>query len=1028
MSNTSYSAPLTRFALRRPVTVWMLFCAMLVLGLFSARLLPLEKFPGIDIPQLVVQVPYPNASPAEVERLIVRPLEEALATISGIKEMRSFSGENEGTVVMFFDWSEEIGSRSIEVREQVESVRHTLPQDLERVYVWHFNTDDMPVLQLRISSERDLSLSWDLLNRQLKQPLERAEGVSKVDLYGVQQREITIRLNPEAILAAGLSDQQVLQLIRRANFTLSAGYIETDSARVRVVPSDEFKNLADIRQLAVTKSLTLADLADISYELPRRQEGRHFNQQYAIGLSIFKDSHANLVEVAQNATRVVEQAALNPEFAGIQLMMMDNLAESVTESLSDLLLAGLVGALLSVIILYLFLRNWRLTLIIVLSVPAAICLTLGIMYLLGYSLNILSMMGLMLAVGMLIDNAVVISESVHQEQELAIAQQKPLGKHLIELGSGRVSLAIIAGTLTTAIVFLPNIFGATEEITVFLKHVAVAICISLFISLLVAQTLIPLLLSRLPVNPAKLQKKESRLKKGYLRSLKWSHRHPRTTSFIILLLLASTVIPLSQVSSDESNMAYNDRLYMTYQVHGQYALEEIAAEVSRLEAYLYANKEAFELDHVYSYYNTGHANSVLLLKAERKLSVNEIQQRVRENMPRLARSEVRFGFRGGDNQGVQVTLNGRSTERLQQLAQDIIPLLANIQGLTDVQTDIDNNSEELQIHINRTQAERYGLTSSQVADQVSTALRGSNLRSFRHNPEGDIRIRASYPQAYEFDANLLKHLVVARDHYSFIRLDQIAHFEQQPRLSQIRRYNRQTALRINANLDELPLSEARAAIETVLNAVEFPPGYSWSLDGGFRQQQEQNQVMLVNMLLAICLVYMVMAALFESLILPTAVIGSLFLAITGVFWGLLITGGNLEMMALIGILILMGIVVNNGIVLIDQVNQLRNEGMALEEAILEGTSRRIRPILMTVATTVIGLLPLALGNTQIGGDGPPYGPMAVTIISGLLFSTLTSLYFVPHAYSRLLYWRSHWASVFQSSAHQEQPLVIAKPK
>lgn len=1010
-----YSAPFARFALRRPVTIWMMFCAMLVLGLASSRLLPLEKFPGIDIPQLVVSAPYPNATPAEVERLIVRPLEEALATVSGIKEIRSSSRSNEGVVVLMFDWEEDIGSRSIEIREQVESIRHTLPSDLERIYVMHFNTDDMPVLQIRISSERDLKMSWDLLNKQLKQPLERAEGVSKVDLYGVDAREIMIRLNPEAIIASGLNDSDVLNTLRMANFTLSAGYMETERARVRLVASDEFRNLADIETLPITPYLTIADVAEVSYELPRRRDGRHFNQRYAIGLSIFKDSSANLVDVARNVVSIIEEAAQTPEFNDIELMMMDNLAESVTDSLSDLLLAGLIGAFLSITVLYLFLREWRLTLVIVLSVPAAICLTLGAMYLLGYSLNILSMMGLMLAVGMLIDNAVVVSESVRQEQELALAENQPVNEATVELGAARVSLAIIAGTLTTAIVFLPNIFGKKEMMTVFLEHVAIAICISLLASLLIAQTLIPLLLSKLKVTTKVKVNKSSRVKNAYLHSLRWSHHHPRITTFFVLLLLASTALPVSQLGSNGSDTAFNDRLYMNYNLKGQYALEEVEAEVTRLENYLYAHKDEFELDNVYSYYSTNSATSTLLLKSKRHVPIPEIQERIRRNMPALARSNIQFGFQGGDNEGVQITLSGRSTDRLQELASDIIPLLSRIEGLTDVQTDTGEAGDEMQMHISRTQAERYGLTTQALANQVSTALRGSNLRSFRHNPEGDVRIRAAYPEQYELDFNLLQNVVVAREESALIRLDQLTEFERQPNLSQIRRFNRQTAIRINANLHDIDLSDARIALENTLNKIELPPGYNWSLDGGFRQQQEQNKAMAINMLLALCLVYMVMAALFESLLLPTAVIGSLILAITGGFWGLWLTGNSIELMAMIGMLILMGVVVNNGIVLVDQVNQLRDEGFSIEEAIIEGTSRRLRPILMTVATTMLGLLPLALGSTQVGGDGPSYSPMAITIISGLLFSTITSLYFVPHAYSRLLHWHSHWVSVARRS-------------
>lgn len=1014
------AAPLASFSLKRPVTVCMFFLSFLILGLVSSRMLPLEMFPGIDIPQIVVNVPYRGSTPAEVERLITRPLEEALATLPGIQEMRSNSSENGADVVLNFNWNDSVSARGIEARERVESMRHLLPDDGERVFIYQFNTDDMAVMQLRISSEQDLSLAWELLNRQLKQPLERVAGISRVALFGVQQREIIIRLHPQTLSATNLSVSEITQILNQANFSMSAGYLDTAYERILVKPVGEYRSLDDIRTLPITPMLTIGDIATVEYELPLATDGRHFNQRFAIGVDIYKESSANLVDVARAASQVISDVAKTPEFSDIQLMTMDNTAESVTTSLRDLLFAGLMGATLSIIVLYLFLRDWRTTLIIVLSVPIAICLTLGVMYLLGYSLNILSMMGLMLAIGMLIDNAVVVTESIQQEQQ---ATGKIKDKDTVIAGASRVSLAIIAGTLTTAIVFLPNIFGEADQITIFLEHVAIAICISLLASLLIAQTLIPLLLSKINTKVSLEPQQPGRLKQSYLSSLQWSHRHPRLTTLIILIIMASTALPFSQVGGDQTDMAANDRIFMNYHITGQYKLSEVERDVKMMERYLYANKDLFAIDDVYSYYTPGFAVSTLLLNPNRELSVTEIQRRIRENMPPLPRSKPVFGFRGGDNRGVQVTLQGRSTQELEQLAEEIIPMLGRIEGLTDVQTATGNAKNELQIRIDREQAERFGLNSSMVAEQVGVALRGRNLRSFRHNPEGDMRIRVTFPEYFSLSLPELQQMVVARVGNTLVHLNQIATIEEVEQLGTIRRFDRQTAVRITANLEDLTMPQARTAITATMNQIQLPDGYRWTLDGGFRTQQQQNTIMMVNMLLAAAMVYMVMAALFESLLLPSAVIGSLILALTGVFWALWLTGTPMDLMALIGMLILMGIVVNNGIVLVDTINQLVDEGVALEKAILEAAARRVRPILMTVATTILGMLPLALGDTQIGGDGPPYTPMAITIIGGLAFSTLTSLYFVPHAYSRLLYWREHWAHVWHRSG---EPLRARK--
>lgn len=1000
-TNSTHSALLTRWALRRPVTVCMVFLSMLVLGLVATRLLPLEKFPGVDIPQVMVQVPYPDASPAEVERLITRPIEEALATISGVVEMRSFSRENGSDVVLDFRWDENIKARNIEVREKIDSVRHLLPPDVERVFVFQFSTDDLPVFQLRISSEQDLKDAWDLLERTLKRPMERVEGVSRVELYGVDKRDIVIRLQPDALTARNLSLNDVRTELRRANFSLTAGYLDDGHQRIVLNPVGEFRSLDDIRRLVLAPGLELGDVAEVTRELPKRRDGRHFNQSYAIGMNVYKESTANLVDVSERALAVVEAARANPQFADIQLMLMDDTAASVKSSLRDLLWAGLFGALLSVLVLYAYLRHVVTTLIVVVSVPVAICLTLAAMYLLGYSLNILSMMGLMLAIGMLVDNAVVVTESIQQEGSAT-------------RGVSKVSLAVIAGTLTTAIVFLPTIFGAKVEITVLLEHVAIAICISLLASLLVSQTLIPLLVSKLPARLLNEQQRPSRLKQSYLSLLRWGQHHPRLTTLFFILLLLLSGVPLTQTSSDQADVAYNDRIILNYHLDGQYRLGDVRAEVAKMEAYLYQHSDQFEIEHVYSYFATNHAFSMLLLKPDRSLSVASIQSRIRQNWPALVRSEPQFGWQSG-NQGLRVTLTGPSTAVLQRLADDIIPSLAELEGLHDVRSEAQGTQHKLQIRPRPEQLQRLGLSTPQIANALSTALRGDPLRSFRHDSSGELRIRLSYTEELAESLTAVRQLVVHQHLGQAITLEQVAQIELLPRLTDIRRINRETSLQIGANLDGITMQQARQDISAVLSQIQLPDGYQWSLDGAFRHFEETSSVMQVNMLLALCLIYFVMAALFESLLLPNAVIGSLLLALLGAFWGLWLTQTPIDMMVMIGMLILMGVVVNNGIVLVDRVNQLHGS-LPLHEAVIEAASQRVRPIMMTVSTTVLGLLPLALGETQIGGDGPPYAPMAVTIISGLIFSTITSLFAVPHCYVRLVAWREHWWRVWQRSA------------
>ena len=989
---------LTRVALRRPVTICMLFISMLLFGGLASRLLPLEMFPGIDIPELYVNVPYPNATPAEVERLITRPLEEALATVSGIKELRSFANENSGDISLQFRWSENISSKSLEVRERLDTVRHLLPADVERVLVFQFNTSDMPIFQLRISSERDLAMAYDLLEQQIKRPLERVPGVSKVELYGVEKRQVIIRLDPDRMRALQVDPAALLNQLRGSNFALSAGELRNGEQSVLVKPLGEYKELSEIAALPIRPGLQLREVASVELELPKREDGRHLNQTYAVGMNVYKESGANLVEVAKAAMQVVAAADANPAFNGISLYVMDDLADNVTKSLRDLLQAGAIGALLSFIVLYLFLRHLTTTLIVVLSVPAAIVIALGAMYFMGYSLNILSMMGLMLAIGMLVDNAVVVTESIFRER----AQGGDL-RAATERGVKRVGLAVLAGTATTAIVFLPNIIGEKMQLTIFLEHVAIAICLCLAISLLLSLTLIPLLTTKLKVQPVS-DPQGSALDRGYRRLLTKVMHWPKTSTLLAVLVLLSAALPFSQIGSSNEDEEDRGRLFLNYNIQGNYNLEEVRAEVSAMEAFLYSRKDEFYIESVYSYYRSGHAISIILLQEQVPVELNSLKEQIRKEWPPLVRARPSFSF-GNDNSGLRLHLLGNSTERLLELAAELEPALQSLPAVAEVRSDLARGQQEVQILFNRPELERLGLSANQVAQSVALSLRGVNLRTYRSAEQGELQIRLIYDERISRSLSELANLPVAVVAGVSIPLSQLAELKVVPRLQSIRRFNRETGVALQLSLQkDISMDQARKEIGQLMQQVQLPDGYRWSYQGGFTRQNEEQQVMLVNMLLALAMIYIVMAALFESLLMPNAVIGSLLFSFVGVFWTFFITGTGLGVMGMIGMLVLMGIVVNNGIVLVDRINQDRAlmPDLPLKNLIIEACTARLKPILMTVATTVLGLVPLALGGTAIGGNGPSYAPMAIAIIGGLLFSTLTSLLLVPLNYYGLV--------------------------
>lgn len=988
---------LTEIALKRPVTSLMLFVTLLLIGLIAGRKVPLEFFPDITFPGILVQIPYNGSTPEEVEQLITRPVEEVLATVSGINRMNSTSGENNASIFMMMEMGTDVTLKSIEVREKIDGIRHLLPADVERVIVRKFSASDDAILTLRLSSEEDLSRSYEMLERNLKNPLERIEGVSRVNLYGVNKRQIRIELDAGRIAAYKVDLTHLSETLRRSNFSLTAGKLEDEGKRYTVRPVGEITSIEELQNIIIgPNNLRVKDIADVRYDIPELQLVRRLDQKPAIGLDIYKESGGNTVAIAEQVLKDLEGIRENPEMKGIQIYEMNNQAYGIKSSLNELLKAGMVGAGLSFLVLLFFLRSLTTTLIVALAVPFSLTVTIGALYFLGLSLNILSMMGLMLAVGMLVDNAVVVTENIHRHQQSGGTLTEGTLSAVKEVG-----MAVIAGTLTTIIVFLPNIISQSDMTAVYLKHVAVTIVIALISSLLISLTIIPLLTSRLRQKPPSNKKNIiDRMAERYSRILRWLMTHRWTSAGLVLLVIGSVVIPAQAVKMDMFPNTESRELRLFYNLNANYAMDKLGESVAQIEAYLYENKDSLDIKQVYTFYEPGFALSTIMLVDEKDatLSLDEIRKRIREGMPKLSTGNPQFEFTSRTGmESLRVYLLGDSSEELVRLANETARRFQSLPGLTDVRTEAEAGKEEVQILIDRERSNTIGLNSMEVATIVSGAMRGQNLRRIRSR-EGETDVILAFQDVDRQSLSDLQKITVATVNGEAISLGSIADFNIKKGPQQVSRTDRSTSLFVTANLDGITMEEARRRIEQVMNQINYPPGYAWSYGRSFSQGTETMNAMLINMLLALALIYLVMASLFESTIFPSSIITSILFAVIGVFWFFMITGTTFDFMAMIGILILMGIVVNNGIVLIDHINHLRNSGLDRIEAIVQGGRDRMRPILMTAGTTVLGLIPLCIGTTQIGGDGPPYFPMARAIVGGLIFATLISMIILPTLY------------------------------
>ena len=585
--------------------------------------------------------------------------------------------------------------------------------------------------------------------------------------------------------------------------------------------------------------------------------------------------------------------------------------------------------------------------------------------------------------------------------------------------------------MTTIIVFAPIVFGAQTDITIFLTHVAVTIIVALLASLLIAQTLVPMLAARVPVPP---QPKEGalieRLTRRYVGALEWIIGHRWWTALGIFLICVIGILPnvLQLVKFDMFPQDVGRRLFMPYHVEGEYPIERVEAAVDRIEEYLYSRQEEFNIRSVYSYFEQGRAESTILLTDDddATLSTREVIERIEADLPEIAIGKPSFQFEqqgGGD--GFSIQLSGDSTETLNELSIDIARALESVEGLKDVTSDAEEGEREIRVTVDRIRAANAGLTSAEIGQTIAVAMRGENLREFRDD-SGEIEVRVAFREDDQQSMEQLADLPLYTPDGRRITLGSVATMRIGKAPDTIRRTDRQTAVIISANLEEdTSADDVRPRVKSLMEQIDLPPGYGWKEGRGFERQDETAGMMATNILLGIACIFLVMAALFESLLLPFSIIlGSIVFSIFGVFLFFAVTGTTFSFMAMIGIMILIGVVVNNGIVLVDHINNLRMDGVPREKAIVIAGRDRLRPILMTVATTIVGLAPLAMGTTQVGGDGPPYYPMARAIIGGLAFSTVVSLLVVPALYiyfDSLAAWGRKVMRTARTASNKSQP-------
>ncbi|BFH13709.1 efflux RND transporter permease subunit [Paenibacillus melissococcoides] len=999
-------------SVKRPIGVMMVVLAIIALGLVSLRNLAIDLFPKIDLPIAVVATSYQGAAPEEIEKLISRPIEASLSTIQGIDTVSSQSQANSSLVMLQFKTGTNMDNALIDVREKVDQIKGMLPEDATDPSVLRFDPNQMPIITLGLTGASPEKLQ-EIADTNIIPFLERENGVASVSVAGGKTREILVELNRANLARYGIGTSQVVQAINAENKSAVAGSVPKGVQDVQIRVKGEYTSVEDIGRTLIHLpgggQIQVSDIADINDTFKKQSSLTLVDGAQALVLSVQRQSDANTVAVADNVDKAVSRLQQDlPQ--GIELKKVSDTSIFIRQSIDSVVSNMLSGGLLAVFILILFLRSIRSTFVIALSMPIAIISTFTLMYFTGQTLNIISMGGLALGIGMMVDNSIVILENIFTYRQKGMSMKEAAIKGAAELAS-----AVIASTMTTLVVFLPIVFvqGLTSDI---FRPLALTVCFSLIASLVVAITLIPMLSSKI-VSQKKIVQSEKKgwyvrffglFVSGYKRILRWALGHRKTTVFATILLLVGSFFLFPFIGMEFMPGGDQGQIQISVQTPSGTSLEEtkkVADEVAALlkpyESIIDTASESIGGGGPFG----GGANSAtftiqLIRATERDMTTTAMMQELTDAVTDIPGAEITVsamesGFGAGSP--IQIKVNGQEQDVLEEVASQVVWLISDIHGVYNAESSAAEGNAELNISIDRSLAATYGLSYQQIMNEISLAMNGQLATQYREGgSEYDVRV--ILPEAERDSISALNALTIQSQTGQLVPLSAVAQFQQLQGPVMIQRENQQRQINVTADLAGRDLGSVSTEIEQALQKMNFSEGYTYSMGGETEEMMSAFADLAIALVFSIFLVYVVMAVQFESLLYPFIIMFAMPTTFVGVLFGLFITGTPLSVTALIGVIMLAGIVVNNAIILVDYINIQRRYGLERHEAIMQGAPSRLRPIFMTTLTTVLGLLPLALG---IGEGAEMQAPLAIVVIFGLSCSTIFTLLLVPVMYTYL---------------------------
>lgn len=1004
-------------SVKRPIGVVMVMIALVLIGVISLQNLAVDLYPELDLPVAVVITEYEGAAPEEVEKLVTKPLEGSLGTIEGIKSIESKSISGRSIIIIWFNWGANIDNKVNDIRDKLEFSTRMLPKDTSKPMVLTLDPTAMPIYRISLSGNISDEELTNYTEKVIEPKLERTPGVANVSLLGSKHKEIRVEADPLALNAYGITTSNIVQALAADNISASVGNLQKGDQELQLRIDSEFKRIEDIENVLIPLprggTVKLKDIAEVTLGYKADQEITKANGNPSLTLDISKKSDSNTIMVANEINKTIKEIEEQlPE--GIEINTVYDLSIFIRQSINNIIINLIIGGILAITILFFFLRSVRSTLIIGIAMPVAIITTFSLMYFTGETLNLITLGGLALGIGMMVDSGIVILENIFRYREEGYDRIEAA-----KLGAKEVGPAVIAASLTTVAVFLPIVFveGLAAEI---FKPLAMTVSFALLVSLFAALTIVPMLSARL------LHSKEidnrlmdplldrfdnliNRTRELYLKALKWALNKRKTVVIGTLILILSSLALVPLIGTEFLPEMDQGEISIDITMPEGTLLSETSKTIDLIEAEL---KNIEEIETIFTtaggggsfsmgQNNSNVGNIYLRLQpmSERSRSTSDVMEEIREITADIPGVDIKVSQMesGGFSSGapISIQISGDSLEVLNEIAEEIKFEVEQVEGTRNVVNSANKGIPEMQIVIDRDKAAYYGLSSSQIIQTVSSGINGQIATRYRSDGQ-EIDIRVTLPEHYKDDLSKISDILIQTPSGSAVPLKEVADLVHVQGPAEIDRDNQQRVVRVTSDIVERDLGSIIKDIQDGIVDITIPDGYQVEISGQYEDMQESFADLKFALIAAIILVYLVMAIQFEAITYPLVVMFSLPATTIGILFGLAITGRTLNIASFTGVIMLTGIVVNNAIVLVDYINILRRRGMDRKAAILKAGPHRLRPILMTTLTTVLGLLPLTLG---IGEGAEMQAGLATVVVFGLSFSTVVTLLLVPVMYT-----------------------------